>query len=75
MEIYGTTNLGKIRSYFSTILVISTALGPPVFGFFMDRQISYDLILCISAIMVFMVMLLSFRVWDSKPFRPGKFRK
>ncbi len=69
VEIYGTTNLGKIRSYFSTILVISTALGPPVFGFFMDRHISYDLILCISAIMVFMVMLLSFRVWDSKPFR------
>ena len=61
-EIYGIVNLGRIRSYFSTILVISTALGPPVFGYFIDRQISIDQILLISGGVVFVVILLSFTV-------------
>ena len=71
VEVFGTERLGKIRSYLGTILIISTALGPPVFGLFLDSQISYDLIMIISAVVVTMVMLLSFMVWDNKPFRHG----
>ena len=62
-EIYGTANLGKIRSYFSTLLVISTALGPPVFGYFLDKQISFDRVLAISGMVVLIIALLSFRLW------------
>jgi hypothetical protein len=49
VEIYGTGNLGKIRSYFSTLLVLSTALGPPVFGFFIDKHYSFNTVMVIFA--------------------------
>lgn len=63
VEIYGTGNLGKIRSYFSTLLVLSTALGPPVFGYFIDRKFSFNSIMGIAALFVLTAMLISFRLW------------
>lgn len=66
-EVYGKAQLGKIRSYFSTVLVFSTALGPPAFGFFLDRQFSFDGVMAISAIVVALIFVLSFRVWKFKP--------
>ncbi len=62
VEVYGSGNLGKIRSYFSTLLVLSTALGPPAFGYFIDHQFSMNTIMGICALFVFSVMLLSFRL-------------
>jgi MFS family permease len=62
-EVYGKAQLGKIRSYFSTVLVFSTALGPPAFGLFLDRNFSFDAVMGISAIVVALIFLLSFRVW------------
>lgn len=61
--VYGKSKLGKIRSYFSTILVFSTALGPPAFGFFIDRNYSFNGIMAIAAVFVTVIFLLSFRVW------------
>jgi len=62
-ELYGTGNLGKVRSYFSTILVISTALGPPVFGWFLDRNVSLQTIMFFTALFVILTAVLSFRLW------------
>jgi MFS family permease len=61
-EIYGTQNLGKIRSYFSTILVISTAVGPPVFGYLLDKQYTLNHILGMSGVLVVVAIFLSFRI-------------
>jgi len=63
VDIYGTKDLGRIRSYFSTFLVLSTALGPPVFGYFLDRQYPISNILIFAGICVLIIMLLSFRLW------------
>jgi predicted MFS family arabinose efflux permease len=62
VEVYGSGNLGKIRSYFSTLLVLSTALGPPAFGYFIDRQFSFNSIMRIAALVVFAIMLISFQI-------------
>jgi MFS family permease len=62
VEIYGTGNLGKIRSYFSTLLVLSTALGPPVFGFFIDKHYSFNTVMVIFAILTLLILVLSFRI-------------
>jgi MFS family permease len=66
VEIYGTANLGKIRSYFSTILVLSTALGPPLFGYFLDKGFSFNIIMGIMAVLVSVIFALSFRLWDNR---------
>lgn len=67
VEVYGKGNLGKIRSHFSTILVVSTALGPPFFGYFLDLNWSFNAIMGISAIVVFIIVLLSIRFLKIDP--------
>lgn len=62
VEVYGAGNLGKIRSYFSTLLVLSTALGPPVFGYFIDHRFSFNSIMFVLSGLVFVVFLISFRL-------------
>jgi MFS family permease len=62
VEIYGKANLGKIRSYFSTLLVLSTALGPPAFGYFLDRAYPLSLVMLLFAAATAVIIVLSFRV-------------
>ncbi|MFK8138142.1 MAG: MFS transporter [Bdellovibrionales bacterium] len=39
-EMYGTENLGNIRSNISLLLVLSTAISPVLFGFALDQGVS-----------------------------------
>lgn len=48
-EIYGIQIIGKIRSVFTTVMVISTALGPISFGVLLDAEFSYGWIFSIVA--------------------------
>jgi MFS family permease len=66
VEVYGVNNLGKIRSYFSTILVLSTAIGPPVFGFLIDKNWPMRLIMFTIALITFVVFFLSFYLQRKK---------
>ncbi len=43
-EVYGVDVIGRIRSIFITIMVVSTAVGPIIFGVFLDRGVSYSAI-------------------------------
>ncbi|PKP12107.1 MAG: hypothetical protein CVU09_01020 [Bacteroidetes bacterium HGW-Bacteroidetes-4] len=66
VEVYGKNNLGKIRSYFSTILVLSTALGPPAFGYFIDHNFSFNTIVQVFGVVVIIIMGLSFKLFNNK---------
>jgi MFS family permease len=48
-EIYGIQVIGKVRSVFTTIMVISTALGPISFGVLLDAEFSYGWIFSLVA--------------------------
>jgi len=41
-EIFGTRSLGAVRSIFTFVMVVSTALGPVVYSFLLERDISFD---------------------------------
>ncbi|MEX2379412.1 MAG: MFS transporter [Vicingaceae bacterium] len=41
-EIYGTKIIGSVRSLYTTVMVFSTAIGPIVFGVFLDAGISFN---------------------------------
>ena len=41
-EIYGTRSLGTVRSLFTFVMVLSTALGPVVYSFFLGRGLNFD---------------------------------
>lgn len=47
---YGTSNLGAIRSLFTVIMVISTALGPLYLGYMMDKAISMPILIISLAV-------------------------
>lgn len=61
-EIFGTTFLGSVRSLFTVLMVVSTALGPLIFGLFIDAGISYNLLLYASAGVILIAVMQSFRV-------------
>jgi len=65
-EIYGTGNLGKVRSYFSTIMVLSTALGPPVFAFLIDREVPFQTIMAFSGVLIVLSSVVSFKLWTNE---------
>ncbi|MFO7656605.1 MAG: MFS transporter [Bacteroidales bacterium] len=77
VEVYGKKSLGKIRSYFSTILVLSTALGPPTFGFFIDRLYPFNKIMLIFAGLLFIIIILSFKLlyYNTKLFSINRIKR
>lgn len=55
-EIYGTKNLGAIRSIFTMFMVISTALGPLLVGLLIDNNFSVStILLCLSILLILVV--------------------
>jgi MFS family permease len=73
-EIYGVRYLGTVRSLFSSLLVVSTALGPPLFGYFVDIGIASSWLFLFSAVMLFGVILWNFRIWPEGYFQIVKVR-
>jgi MFS family permease len=43
-ETYGTRSLGTVRSIFTFVMVVSTALGPVVYSFFLERGYTFTAI-------------------------------
>ena len=59
-ELYGTANLGSIRSFIVALMVFSTALGPGVTGYLIDLGVPYPAqILAMSAYCVFGVVTMT----------------
>jgi MFS family permease len=61
-EIYGTDNLGSIRSFFATLMVLSTAVSPALFGWLLDRGATLSLISGVSLTAVIFTIIISFRI-------------
>lgn len=61
-EVFGTEKLGTIRSVFTMFMVLSTALGPLVFGTLMDMGIEFDSILLVTAVVLAIIILNAQRI-------------
>ncbi len=66
-EVYGTRSLGAIRSIFTFVMVVSTAMGPVVYSFFLEREFTFDHIhLAVGAVVLLnMIFILIFgrKLW------------
>lgn len=58
-EVYGTAQLGQVRSYLSTIMVLGTAAGPPVLGYLIDARFPMNQIMLSSVVLTLIVFLVS----------------
>lgn len=61
-ETYGTGNLGGIRAMFATLMVLSTAASPVLFGFLLDRGMNVTGIAAISLCLVSLAIAVSTRL-------------
>lgn len=43
-ELYGLSHLGAIRSLLHSLMVLATALGPPLFGWLLDRGLATEVL-------------------------------
>jgi MFS family permease len=61
-ELYGIERLGAVRSLFTMVMVLSTALGPMIVGNMMDMGYSIFQIVLSLAILAFITLLNGFRL-------------
>jgi MFS family permease len=61
-EVFGVEFLGTVRSLFSALMVVSTAMGPAAFGFLLDAGYSFEWIFAISALYLVLTILWNFRL-------------
>lgn len=62
-EVYGTGSLGSVRSLVSSMMVMSTALAPPLFGLMLDYQLGAGFITmaCLGYLAFAYILMLSAR--------------
>ncbi len=66
-EIFGIRSIGTVRSLFTFVMVVSTALGPVVYSFFLDMgygfdQIHYGVIVVVIMNMLYISFALKMRI-------------
>ncbi|WP_375579243.1 MFS transporter [Marivirga tractuosa] len=62
VEVFGVDIIGKVRSLFVTVMVLSTALGPLFFGVLVDAGYTFNEVFLRNAIGIAIVILWSFRI-------------
>lgn len=61
-EIFGTEFLGTVRSLFTALMVVSTALGPALFGFLLDGGLSFEQTFTVAAAYLLLTIGWNFRI-------------
>jgi len=61
-EIFGTGQIGSVRSLFATLMVFSTAFGPVTFGILLDAGWSYQHIFLLFGFALLLAVVWSFRI-------------
>jgi MFS family permease len=61
-ELFGTTFLGTVRSLFTALMVVSTALGPAAFGLLLDAGLSFEEVLMVAAVFLSLTIAWNFRI-------------
>jgi len=62
VEIFGADIIGKVRSLFVTVMVLSTALGPLFFGVLVDAGYTFNEVFLRNALGIVVIILWSFRI-------------
>lgn len=61
VEFFGQTYIGTVRSLFTSIMVLSSAIGPALFGIFLDLGWGFQTIFPVTLAILVLIMVQSFR--------------
>lgn len=74
VELFGATFIGKVRSIFASIMVLSSAVGPAVYGVVVDAGYSFDVIFIGSSVLMLLVIIQSFRIIPDYTYAKMKYK-
>ena len=74
VELFGATFIGKVRSIFASIMVLSSAVGPAVYGVVVDAGYSFDVIFIGSSVLMVFVIIQSFRIIPDYTYAKMKYK-
>ncbi|MDX9801208.1 MAG: MFS transporter [Spirochaetia bacterium] len=74
-EVFGTKNIGSVRSVFAMISVLSTAASPALFGFILDAGFPFNTIILLSLIITGISIIISFNLSGMAGIKTGKNHK
>lgn len=74
VELFGATYIGKVRSLFASIMVLSSAVGPAVYGIVVDAGFSFDVVFVFSILLMFLVIAQSFRIIPNFTYAKMKYK-
>ncbi|MEX2567535.1 MAG: MFS transporter [Cyclobacteriaceae bacterium] len=74
VELFGAAFIGKVRSIFASIMVLSSAVGPAVYGVVVDAGYSFDILFSGSSVMLLLVIIQSFRVIPNYTYAKMKYK-
>jgi MFS family permease len=61
VEFFGPTYIGTVRSLFTSVMVLSSAIGPALFGIFLDLGWGFQTIFPVTLVILILIMIQSFR--------------
>ncbi|MCL6260493.1 MFS transporter [Aquiflexum sp. TKW24L] len=74
VEFFGQTYIGTVRSLFTSIMVLSSAIGPALFGIFLDVGWGFQTIFPVTIGILVVIMVQSFRAVPKYSRAKWKFR-
>lgn len=61
VEFFGKKYIGSVRSLFTSMMVLSSAVGPALYGVLLDFGLSWDVIFMVNLLILIPIILQSFR--------------
>jgi MFS family permease len=74
VEFFGKKYIGTVRSLFTSIMVLSSAVGPALFGVILDLGWGFDTVFPVTLAILFLIIIQSFRAIPSYTWKKWRYR-
>ncbi len=74
VELFGAGFIGKVRSIFASVMVLSSAVGPAIYGVVVDAGYSFDVVFIGSLLLMLLIIVLSFRIVPNYTYAKMKYK-
>jgi MFS family permease len=74
VEFFGKKSIGTVRSLFTSIMVLSSAVGPALFGVILDAGWGFDTVFPVTLFILFLIIIHSFRAIPNYTWKKWRYK-
>jgi MFS family permease len=74
VEFFGKKSIGTVRSLFTSIMVLSSAVGPALFGIILDAGWGFDTVFPVTLFILFLIIIQSFRAIPNYTWKKWRYK-